>query len=864
MAKAYIVAHTHWDREWYFSTMDSLVLSEQLFSDILYELKANKEVNFVLDGQSSILDSYIELHPENLELVKQLVQEKRLFIGPWFTQSDCLLPSEESILRNLMIGIKECRKYGGYMEVGYLPDTFGFNAQMPTILSQAGIHNIVFWRGVNFERLAPSPYFTWKGLGTKKITAINITHGYPTGALMNDSQRFIDKRLDVEIDFLVDKSKQEDVLIPVGGDQLNIIPNLDKIVASINPRSRHESVLSSYAEFIKVIEAKNDLPVYEGEFRDAVYTRVHRTIGSVRQSIKMANFNLEQKLVKRVEPLLVIARAQGIEISNELLIKAWKKVLESQAHDSIAGCVNDSVAEDILHRYKEADELCDGIENTIMKKIFQGAALQENEILFVNSEAHDFEGYKEFTLLVEDKNIAFKDVNDVIVLSEERIPERHHIMALTKEDGYTYIDEPSYYFLKLKAKVKLPALGYTTLTYEKSDQPLRQVNKTKDTTISNGQVTLSFQQGNLVFKQKDKEIINVIQLVDSGNDGDTYDYSPLDNESEKVLNFDEAYTIESDTIHTLVVSGKTLLPYTLEDRMKQDPNVKECSYQIAFTLSEDSNLMDAKLTFQNNINSHRLRIKCNTSIQSDFTVAQIQAGFVEHRNVDAPKNWEAGFVEKPVNIYNFNKSISMYDEENSFSLYAKGMLEYEQIQDTLLLSVCSTTGELGKPNLKWRPGRASGDTTMKGHIMTPTPMAQELGVIEAEFALEFSNEFDEKTVFETANQWLQPSIVYQSQEFNCFVHRLDNRLQLLPSTYQMDKSFTFKAVPDELIVNAIYPSYYDDTCFIARFINPTNKAVNLPDKLFDKTYVCMNAIEDQIDAMNVIAPYDMVSVKIKY
>ncbi|CCQ22892.1 Mannosylglycerate hydrolase [Listeria monocytogenes N53-1] len=38
-------------------------------------------------------------------------------------------------------------------------------------------------------------------------------------------------------------------------------------------------------------------------------------------------------------------------------------------------CVSDPVAEDILHRMKEADELCDSIENTIVKKIADDLSL---------------------------------------------------------------------------------------------------------------------------------------------------------------------------------------------------------------------------------------------------------------------------------------------------------------------------------------------------------------------------------------------------------------------------------------------------------------------------------------------------------
>lgn len=49
-----------------------------------------------------------------------------------------------------------------------------------------------------------------------------------------------------------------------------------------------------------------------------------------------------------------------------------EKLLEGQAHDSLAGCVTDTVTDDILHRIREANEICDSIENTIVKRFQKG------------------------------------------------------------------------------------------------------------------------------------------------------------------------------------------------------------------------------------------------------------------------------------------------------------------------------------------------------------------------------------------------------------------------------------------------------------------------------------------------------------
>src|SRR5699024_3397686 len=93
----YFVNHTHWDREWYFSKMDALVLSNTVFKEVLDELSQNSNQKFCLDGQTSIIEDYLRIRPEDYSRIKKLVRSGQLDIGPWFTQTDCLYVDGESI-----------------------------------------------------------------------------------------------------------------------------------------------------------------------------------------------------------------------------------------------------------------------------------------------------------------------------------------------------------------------------------------------------------------------------------------------------------------------------------------------------------------------------------------------------------------------------------------------------------------------------------------------------------------------------------------------------------------------------------------------------------------------------------------------
>lgn len=874
MVKGHIVNHTHWDREWYFTTSDATVLSEQLFTEVIEVLRKNPNANFCLDGQSSIVDEYLEVRPEKEEEIKQLVKDRRLFIGPWFTQTDALLTNGESIFRNLMIGVHDSKKYGDYMNVGYLPDTFGFNAQLPTILQNAGISNFVFWRGLDLEKHVNSPYFKWQGLSGEQVTAINMPHGYSIGAVFdnfkNNAEDYIDKRLDPEIEYLNSLNDDEDVLIPVGGDQWNIIGDVTGYLSKIKETGKYEYQISNFPDFISKIEQKNNLETVEGELREPVLARVHRTIGSVRPDIKLNNFKLEQKLMKRIEPLIVIAKQCGIDISSGLLMKLWKKVLESQAHDSLGGCVSDSVAKDILHRFKEANEMADSIENTIVKKIADNLELNENQFLLFNTDSFEFEGYKDVELIVPTKFITLEGLEDVVIIEEEYYPERNNVLFEDSE-GHKYYDEPSYYKLKVRTKVNLPSMGYKVFNLRKSSVELPVLNnfetqKKKQETIKNENYQIEFNNGELSLSTSNGKIKDFISIVDSGNDGDTYDYSPLRNDEEITVSFDEASKSEYDSIKVLKVTGTSKLPLRLNDRLATNPEIGEVTINLELTLEKGSDEIKGQLTVNNQIYSHRLRLQVNTDISSEETYASLPFGYIKRKNKTVPKNWEEKFVEKPVDINIFDNSVSKTDKESTFTFYGLGLKEYENVGKDLFITLMSTTSQLGKPNLEWRPGRASGDTTKQGHIMMPTPMAEMIGEIEFNFAISVTNHpFNEYQISKITNNLMSPSISYQKQNLNFFINRLDNKIQETNYKKHLEKTFSLFTLGNEYLVTAVHPSFYDKNSYIIRIENPTNERRELDNSIMNKlnaTFV--NVLEQEIEAVSQINAYDVITLKCSY
>jgi alpha-mannosidase len=146
---AHIISHTHWDRERYLPYEKHHVRLIRLMDTLMVTLERDPEYrSFYLDGQTIILEDYLQVRPDKRDQLEKWIRKGRIHIGPWYILQDAFLTSSEANLRNLLIGHQDASRYGTVSKVGYFPDTFGNIGQAPQILRQAGIANAVFGRGV--------------------------------------------------------------------------------------------------------------------------------------------------------------------------------------------------------------------------------------------------------------------------------------------------------------------------------------------------------------------------------------------------------------------------------------------------------------------------------------------------------------------------------------------------------------------------------------------------------------------------------------------------------------------------------------------------------------------------------------------
>ena len=78
--------------------------------------------------------------------------------------------------------------FGGYMNVGYVPDSFGQSGNMPQIYRQFGINDTLFWRGVSDDMVKHTDY-NWRGDDGSVVFTTQIPFGYYIGGNIPEEDR---------------------------------------------------------------------------------------------------------------------------------------------------------------------------------------------------------------------------------------------------------------------------------------------------------------------------------------------------------------------------------------------------------------------------------------------------------------------------------------------------------------------------------------------------------------------------------------------------------------------------------------------------------------------------------------------------
>ncbi|NDI35927.1 glycoside hydrolase family 38 C-terminal domain-containing protein [Chengkuizengella sediminis] len=774
---AHIISHSHWDREWYMPfekhRYDLVKLIDRLLD--LFQIDPRFK-SFHLDGQTVLLEDYLEIRPERKQELMQAIQDKKIYIGPWYVLQDAFLTSSEANVRNLLYGLQDSKQYGVMTKLGYFPDTFGIYGQAPQLLKQAGIETAAFGRGVkptgfnntvgemqSYE--SPFSEMNWLSPDGSSVLGILFANWYSNGneiPVGEDAKLFWDKKLnDVQ-----KYASTPHLLFMNGCDHQPVQKDIGEAIEKAKELYPNiQFVHSNFDDYIEAIHEHlpENLQSIHGELRnqrtDGWSTLVNTA--SARIYLKQMNQECQSLLEKAAEPLSVMAYSLGFEYPRHYLRYAWKTLMQNHPHDSICGCSVDEVHREMVTRFEKAkqttemiiDDKTAEIAANIHTNYFNHA---ENSVPLVVFNASGKKRNKVITKVIEFEKIYFEDmpyeqIPDYLQtkpLPKLNITDSNGIVQLSEikdkgvKFGYDLPDDGfrKAYFAKIievqfMAK-DLPGLGYSTYyvtDVKMGDHTTERNILTSDRELENEFLHIEIHDNGsytLTYKETGKVYHQLGIYENTGDIGNEYMFKKTQDDSLTTEQLAANITvIENNPLRAAVEIvhnweipkcaaesfEKEKLKLTWHKNRSSGRSDETTVIQIRTRLALDKKAKGPhiKALINNSAKDHRIRVLYPTNLHSSHHYADSIFEVVK-RNNQPEIDWE-----NPNFDHHQQAFISVSDENQGLTIGNKGLNEYEVLpeKNTIAVTILRSVSELGD----WG--------------VFPTPEAQCLGENTAEWTI---------------------------------------------------------------------------------------------------------------------------------
>ncbi|RXH56813.1 alpha-mannosidase [Granulicella sibirica] len=499
-------------------------------------------------------------YPELNKQIKQRVGEDRWeLVGGMWLEPDLNMPDGESLVRQLLVGQSTFKKlYGKTTRIGWNPDSFGYNWQLPQIYKRSGVDYFVtqkmWWNDTN---KLPLKLFWWESPDGSKVLTY-FPHDYANSNL--DPTRLARDMATAreQAPGLTDMLDLYGVGDHGGGPTRSMLDQgltwMEK--DKVNPRQEFATAQPYFTRTEKLIAANSPvwnyktiaagdstLPVpTDGQisvptWNDELYLEYHRGVFTTQADHKR-NMRDSEEWVLDAEKYASLAWLDGQPYPGTRITDAWKHVLFNQFHDLAAGSGIGVIYRDAQKDYDQVrwstGEIATGSLETLAARV-DTHVKKGVPVLVVNPLAWDRSSVTEASVQMPNETA------DVSVLDD-----RNHAVPsqVLSHDAATHT------FKLLIKPENVPSMGYTVLHAVEGADKFSSDLKTSGTTIENTalRITVDPKTGCITSLFDKKSNFETIASGGCGNELQAFKDTPKDYDAWNVDpgTFDVAPTLLHD------------------------------------------------------------------------------------------------------------------------------------------------------------------------------------------------------------------------------------------------------------------------------------------------------------------------------
>ncbi|HXY02797.1 MAG TPA: alpha-mannosidase, partial [Terriglobales bacterium] len=333
------IGNSHIDMAWLWPWTETVEVVRDTFQSVLDLMREYPDLKFTMSSARTY-EWMEEKYPDLFRQIQQRVKEGRWeVVGGMWVEPDLNMPDGESLVRQILVGKQYFQKnFGVDIKIGWNPDSFGYNWQLPQIYKKSGIDYFVTSKLLWATDYTKFPYrlFWWEAPDGSRLLSC-FPHEY---ANQFDAQQ-ITNDLSFYAPLIYGPKPIENTQMLYlygigdhgGGPTRTMLDRADRLRApdTVFPKIQFSTAADFFADLQGELPNLN-VPIWN----DELYFQYHRGVYTTQAETKR-RIRRDEELTLDAEKYASIALLLGHPYPQGQLELAWKNLLFDHFHDIMPG-----------------------------------------------------------------------------------------------------------------------------------------------------------------------------------------------------------------------------------------------------------------------------------------------------------------------------------------------------------------------------------------------------------------------------------------------------------------------------------------------------------------------------------------------
>ncbi len=333
------VGNSHIDMAWLWPWTETVEVVRNTFQSVLDLMREYPDFKFTMSSARTY-EWMEEKYPDLFAQIKQRVNEGRWeVIGGMWVEPDLNMPAGESLTRQILVGKRYFQsRFGVDVKIGWNPDSFGYNWQLPQIYKRSGMDYFVTQKLLWAHEFTTFPYklFWWQAPDGSKLLTY-FPHDYAGG--IEGPRMAKDVSIWTPSIYGPTLTDEREIMHLYGvgdhggGPTRQMLDNAQVLMSpkTVYPKFELGTATGFFEDLGKKLPEMK-VPTWNGE----LYFQYHRGVFTTQAETKRRIRRSEETMLN-AEKFASLALLDGREYPQEEMTRAWKRLLFDHFHDIMPG-----------------------------------------------------------------------------------------------------------------------------------------------------------------------------------------------------------------------------------------------------------------------------------------------------------------------------------------------------------------------------------------------------------------------------------------------------------------------------------------------------------------------------------------------